>query len=319
MLRNGQQQCYTSTMDRPFLQTPQWAQFQEHIGRKVWRVGDGFATATIIRNDVRLGQNFLSIPYGPELDLDKAQDGLRNDISHFANTLRSIARAESSMFVRIEPTHDMVAELLLRNGMRIRKTKRHLQPRYTVVADLTLTEEQLMEKMHHKHRYNISLAQRKEVTVELSNNVDAFWHMLQKTAEHDDFRSHPMLYYQKLLHFFSDSSGPIRTKLYFAYHGGAPIAGAIILEYAHTAYYLHGASYREHRALMGPHLLHWQLMQRYKANEYHWYDFWGVDSDQYPGVTRFKLGFGARLVEYAGAFDLVLKPFWRWLYNWAPR
>jgi lipid II:glycine glycyltransferase (peptidoglycan interpeptide bridge formation enzyme) len=102
-------------------------------------------------------------------------------------------------------------------------------------------------------------------------------------------------------------------------HGGRPIAGVIMLEHGRTVHYLHGAMDREQRALMAPHLMHWKLMQRYKQLGFHWYDFWGIDPVQWPGVTRFKLGFGAKAVEYPGAFDVVLKPFWRWLYNWAPR
>lgn len=302
-------------MDRPFLQTLEWLAFQKSLGRKVWRLDDGFIKAGIIRHDARLGQNYLYIPYGPELNLDLAVSGLRNEISHFARHLRQLARSEGSMFVKLEPTHDVVIELLARNGVRLRKSRRHVQPRMTVVADLTQTEDQLLDALHHKHRYNINLAERKGVTVGESQDADIFWRLLQKTSEHDDFRTHDRLYYQRLLNYFSDPDGAIRTRLYLAHQGGQPVAGVIMLEHAHTAYYLHGALDREHRALMAPHLMHWDLMKQYKQRGYHWYDFWGIDSDRYPGVTRFKLGFGAKMVEYPGSFDLVLRPFWRWAYN----
>ncbi len=306
-------------MDRPFLQTPEWLAFQRELGRKTWRIEDGFLNANIIRHDVRLGQNFLYVPYGPELNLDREEGGIRNSVAQFVAQLRGIARSENSMFVKLEPTHDMVVELLMRNGVRLKRSSQHIQPMRTVVADLTLTHDELLNRLHHKHRYNINLAQRKGVTIEPSTDADAFWNLLQQTAEHDDFRTHGLLYYKKLLRFFSDENGPLRTKLYFARVGGQPIAGVILMEHGRTVHYLHGAMDREHRALMAPHLLHWTLMQQYKQQGFAWYDFWGVDADQWPGVTRFKLGFGAKVIEYPGSFDLVRKPFWRWLYKFAPR
>lgn len=305
-------------MDRPFLQTPEWLAFQKSLGRTVWRLDDGFIKANIIRHNVRLGQNYLYIPYGPELNLDMAKEGLRNEVGHFSAFLRGLAKQQNSMFIKIEPTHDMVVELLQRNGMRLRRSRRQVQPQRTVIMDLTRTEEQMSDAMHHKHRYNIGLAERKGVTMEESQDADVFWNLLQKTSEHDDFRTHDKAYYQKLLRFFSDSRGTVRTKLFLGYQGGRPVAGVILLEHAKTVYYLHGAMDREHRALMAPHLMHWELIKRYKQLGYHWYDFWGV-STQWPGVSRFKLGFGARVVEYPGAFDLVRKRFWYWLYKMAPR
>lgn len=306
-------------MDRPFLQTSQWLAFQRELGRKTWRIDDGLLNANIIQHKVRMGQNFLYVPYGPELNLEHTEDGIRNAVRAFAAQLRGIAHSEKSMFIKLEPMHDMVVELLMRNGVRLQRSSNQMQPRRTVVANLTLPQDELLNRLHHKHRYNINLAQRRGVTIEPSDDADAFWNMLQQTAEHDDFRTHNHLYYKKLLRFFGEASGPIRTRLFLARVGGQPIAGVIILEHGRTVHYLHGAMDRRHRALMAPHMMHWTLMQQYKQRGFARYDFWGIDADKWPGVTRFKLGFGAKVIEYPGSFDLVRKPFWRWLYNWAPR
>lgn len=45
------------------------------------------------------------------------------------------------------------------------------------------------------------------------------------------------------------------------------------------------------------------------------YDLWGIDTQKWPGVTRFKLGWGGRVVEYPGAFDLVVSKLWYYAYN----
>lgn len=306
-------------MDRPFLQTPEWLAFQKSLGRKVWRLDDGFIKANIIRHDVRGGQNYLYIPYGPELNLDLATDGLRNEVRHFTSFLRGLARGERSMFIKLEPTHDVVVELLYRNGATLKKSRNPVQPMSTTVVELTHTDDQLMDALHHKHRYNIGLAERKGITIAESRDVDAFWRMLARTARTDGFRPHPHTYYAKLMNAFADRDGALRTTLHFAYRGGTPIAGVLMMEHGSTAYYLHGASDRDFRSLMAPHLLHWSLIHHYKAAGFKWYDFWGVDASRWPGVTRFKLGFGGRRIEYAGSFDIVTRPFWRWLYTHVPR
>ncbi len=306
-------------MDRPFLQTLEWLAFQKHFGRAVWRLDDGFIKASIIQHNVRFGQNYLYIPYGPELNLDMARDGLRNEVLHFSQYLHALAYQQGSMFVKLEPTHDIAVELLIRNGLSLRRSSHQVQPKRTVVLDLTQSPDYLQDHLHHKHRYNISLAQRKGITIEESDNADAFWHLLQSTAEHDDFRTHGMLYYKKLLHFFSADTGDLRTRLYLALQGGRPIAGVIMMEHGKTVSYLHGAMDRDHRALMAPHLLQWELIQRYKQRGFAWYDFWGIDAAAWPGVTRFKLGFGAQAIEYPGSFDFIVKPLWSWLYKIASR
>lgn len=306
-------------MDRPFLQTPEWLAFQKSLGRRVWRLDDGFIKANVIRHDVRLGQNYLYVPYGPELNFDLAKQGLTNEISHFVSHIRALAEHEGSMFVKLEPMHDVALEILMRNGMRMRKARGHIQPMRTVVMDLDRSSDDLLDGLHHKHRYNINLAQRKGVTVGDMEDVSVFWSLLQQTSEHDDFRTHDRRYYGKLMSFFSGEHSALRTRMYGAFVGGKPIAAAIILEHGRTAYYLHGAMDRTYRALMAPHALHWSVIQQYKERGFAHYDFWGIDAHLWPGVTRFKLGFGAQTVEYPGSFDLVTKPMWYWLYRHLPR
>jgi lipid II:glycine glycyltransferase (peptidoglycan interpeptide bridge formation enzyme) len=307
-------------VDRPFLQTPEWLSFQKALGRKVWRLDDGFIKANVIRHDVRLNQNWLYIPYGPELNLELAKDKLSNEISHFKKFLTHLASEQNSMFIKIEPTHDMVVQLLYREGMHLKKSHQHIQPMFTSIVDLTRTEDQLLDGLHHKHRYNSNLAERRGVTVEEGHDVDAFLRLLEGTAVRDRFRVHNAMYYRKLIHFFPpDGRGPLKVRLFFARHGGKPVAAVLMMEHEKTVHYLHGASDHEHRALMAPILLHWRMMLRYKSLGFHSYDFWGIDAKKWPGVTRFKLGFGGKLVEYPGSFDFVTRRFMRWLYHVAPR
>lgn len=295
-----------------FLQSPEWLAFQRSLGRTVWRLDDGFIQANVIRHDIRMGKNFLYIPHGPHV---KEGSATRDHIHHFTGHMRKLAREQESIFVKLEPLQGDVIDLLMRNGMHLKRSTRGLQPHKTVLIDLNQDEDALLSNLHHKTRYNVKLAQRKDVRVAELTDVDQFWALMQKTTERDKFRSHPQEYYRTLLTFFQRHEGNIKTRLFASLHDGKPIAVAIILEYGTTAYYLHGASDPEFRALMGPHLLHWELIERYKGAGFDTYDFWGIDHEQYPGVTRFKLSWGGRVVEYPGSFDLTVKPFWHWLWK----
>jgi lipid II:glycine glycyltransferase (peptidoglycan interpeptide bridge formation enzyme) len=66
---------------------------------------------------------------------------------------------------------------------------------------------------------------------------------------------------------------------------------------------------------MAPYLLHWQIMKEGKSSGYKYYDLNGVDEQKWPGVTRFKLGFGGAIINYPGTFDLVFNKTWYNVYK----
>ena len=303
---------YTESVMPSFLQTHDWLSFQKSLGRRVWRLDDGYISTTIVRHDVRLGKNYLYIPHGPVLELEA---GTREHVRHFARLIRGLARDEGSIFVKYEPLHDAVVEVLKRNGMDLRHSSKSLQPGKTVLMDLAKSEDELLSAMHHKTRYNIGVARRKGVIINELPDADAFLSLLEETTEREGFRSHPPEYYRSLLSFFARSGGDIKTRLFGALYEGAPVAAAIVLEHDGVAYYLHGASARRYRNAMAPHLLHWELLMRYRGAGFKYYDFWGIDAERYPGVSRFKLSWGGRVVEYPGSFDMPISGFWHWLWK----
>lgn len=299
---------------KSFLQTTEWLEFQKSLGRKTVRFHNGVIEANIIKHDLPFGKNYLYIPHGPEINFEAVKGGFKNEINQFLHFLRGLGKQEKSLFVKIEPMTDTVAQLLVESGMR--KSLKTLQPQKTVVLDLMLDDYDLLGQMHHKTRYNINLASRKNLSVGVSADHDQFWKLLEKTSLRDKFSTHPQSYYEKLLTFFKDSQ-EVRTELFLTMYEGKAIAGAITLIHDETVYYLHGASDNEYRNLMAPHAMHWEIMKHYKAQGFTEYDLWGIDAQRWPGVTRFKLGFGGKVIERPGAFDLPLSKFWYFAYNLA--
>ncbi|OGM96604.1 MAG: hypothetical protein A3B86_00615 [Candidatus Yanofskybacteria bacterium RIFCSPHIGHO2_02_FULL_38_22b] len=304
---------------KSFLQTEEWAKFQESVGHKVWRFNDSKIRANIIKHDLPFGKSYLYIPHGPEVKLDDIRGGIKNELANFIKYLKYLAKEEKAIFVKVEPLSDIVMELLYRKGFR--RSRKQIQPSKTVIINLNLSEEELLSRMHHKTRYNINLSEKKGLVLEESNDIDTFWKLLKQTAKKDQFSTNSKEYYEKMLNFFREGQELI-TKLFLVKLQDKYIGGAMVMIYHNFAYYLHGAMDREYKNLMAPYFMHWNIIKFLKltslpAYQLTNYDLWGIDAKKWPGVTRFKLGWGGDLKEYPGSFDLVVSRFWYLVYSLA--
>ena len=200
---------------------------------------------------------------------------------------------------------------------------------------MSAEDDARLAAMHEKTRYNIRLALRRGVEIRplpsiLSptgrgkgeGGLDEFLKLLEETAKRDKFRAHPRAYYEKMTETLEtaqqlngSTTERLFIQLWLARFEGKAIAGALVGYFGDTATYLHGASSHEYRHLMAPYALHWEIMRDARAIGFEKYDFWGIDEKKWPGVTRFKKGFGGEVVRYPGAFDLPISRFWYTLYR----
>ncbi len=316
---------------KSFLQTQEWLDFQKHVGRKTRRFDDGKIKANIIRHDLPFGKNYLYIPHGPEISFDDISGGIKNELSQFVAYLKNIAREERSIFIKIEPLDDKVLELIHSFGFK--KSSKEIQPHRSVVIDLEKSEEELLSMMHHKTRYNIKVAEKYGLKFVVGNNLDVFWRLLKHTAKNDNFSTHPKEYYQKLCSIphqanpltantigggLGAGQAPgLMAEMVFIKHKEVSVAGALLLASGDTVYYLHGAMDRgdKYKPMMAPYKLHWEVIKWAKGYGMKHYDLWGIDANRWPGVTRFKLGWGGRQVEYPGSFDLPVSKIWYLIYK----
>lgn len=276
-----------------FLQSFDWGEFQEEVGFKIFRLGvedsaDFKAAATLIKKKLPFG-NYFYCPHGP----------IFKDISascFFFDKVTELAHKEKAAFIRFEPEENF-------KSCKI-KTSRTLdvQPKKTLVLDLSKSEEELLSGMHQKTRYNIRLAEKKGVTIRRSDisEFEKFWSLLEKTGRRDSFRLHNREYYKKMLGIDDKY-----IKLFFGEFQGEIICAGIFSLFGDTATYIHGASGDEYKNVMAPYLLHWQAIKQFRLWGFKYYDFFGIDEKKWPGVTRFKKGFGGKEIEYPGTFDLV--------------
>ena len=189
---------------------------------------------------------------------------------------------------------------------------RHIQPEKSLFLNLNLSEADLLKVMHPKTRYNIRLAKKKgvEIVQGAKKDLEDFWKLLKVTTNRDGFSGHSFVHYQNLL-----SVGKPAIELWLAKREDRVLAAGIFSFYQGRAVYLHGASADFDRKYMAPYLLQWRMITRAKEKACRYYDFYGIDALKWPGVTRFKLGFGGEERNYPGTYLIILKTGHYYLYK----
>lgn len=273
-----------------FLQSKEWEELQKSLDRKTWRVGG----LLVIKLPVIFGKSYIYSAGSPTLPS--------------VYEIKNIAKKENAIFFKFEPMTKLSGSDP--DSFGFRKSSKEIQPQSTIVLDITKSEEELLGGMHKKTRYNVNLAQKKDLKFSIAgaDRLEEFWDLLQKTKDRDSFHTHSIEYYEKLLEVSF-------IRLLGVEHKDKFVAASIVAFYDKTATYLHGASDYDYRDLMAPYLLHAETIKYAKDMNFEKYDLWGVDEKKWPGVTRFKRGFGGDEVEYAGSYDYVFSGFWYKLYT----
>lgn len=274
-----------------FLQSAEWQEVQERMGRRTERISG----VLIIRHDLPLRFHYL---YSPRPN-GSSRDFFPRAGEHAGRT--------GALFLKIDPLGPLPE-------MPSALAAHPLQQPATILIDCRQDGTELLAAMHPKTRYNVRLAERHGVRMRAaarpvsSADFNTFWALLREAARRDGFHPHPVAHYRILLGAGSDE---FSNELFLAESNGDALAAAMVNFYlpSKTATYLHGGSSRAHRSLMAPHLLHWRIIQWCRERGFDTYDLGGIDQERWPGVTRFKLGFGGREVTYPPSADYVYRPF----------
>lgn len=276
----------SSQQQSQFLQSWNWGDFQQSLERKFWRLDLNGEYVLVIKMPLPLGKNYFYIPR-TKIELDNAK----------LDILKQFAKKQGSIFLRIDPFKQDLASL----GF---KKIKPFQPAKTLLLDLSKSEEELLAEMHQKTRYNIRLAEKKGVVLAESTEEQflKFYDLVFDTYKRKGKKLFDRNYYHKL--FQNDLA-----KIFFAKYESEILTANLVIFYGDTVTYLHGGSSEKHKNIMAPHLLQWETIKKAKSLGYKYYDFWGIE-DRYPGVVRFKTGFGGFEVSYPGTFDLPISKSW---------
>lgn len=292
---------------KSLLQTKEWADFRVSQGWQAQNIDDVW----ILERNLPFSKSFL---YVPEVEWASL------NIEEILQNIQKNIKKNNQIFLRLEILDEIdtkIVQKLHESGFV--KAFEELQPEYRQVIDITSAEEEILSQMKEKGRYNIKIAQKNEVSVEKSENIDEFYKIFVETAKRDGFSIRPKQYFEKMFEILGDN-----VELITAEFQGKIIAAEIVSYYDETASYLYGASSSEYRNVMSPYLLHWEAIKHGKARRCRFYDLLAVnpegeESHKFVGIGRFKRQFGGKTVHITGSYDLVFKPVWYKLFKMAEK
>ncbi len=305
------------------LQTGEWGEFKSAFGWDVVRIARRGIAAQILFRRLPLGLTFGYIPKGPVIAVPTP-----GEIAEFWKVVDQECQRRRAIFLKVEQDgweNDPATSSVLPE--QFIPSPQHVQPRSTLVIDLSGSEEDVFNRMKPKTRYNIRLAGRKEVSVRASEDIESFHALMAVTSQREAFHVHSLAYYRRAYELFHPRG---MCELFVAETQGRVLAGVMVFACQKSGYYFYGASGDAERNRKPTYPLQWEAIcwaHRKGCSEY---DMWGVPDeaasvgekeaeereDGLWGVYRFKRGFGGSLRQAVPAYDRVYNPLLYKLYLW---
>ena len=313
-------QFLSSHPDCHILQTGEWGELKAAFGWQTVRIINGEQGVQMLFRTLPLGFTLAYLPKPLPFD----SQSLWDEMDSICQSRRSILlklepdRWESSTDMR-NPTPQITSQDFIISPHAI-------QPHRTIVVNIQGSEEDILNRMKQKCRYNIRLAEKKGITTRVWDDLEGFHKLMTVTGGRDGFGVHSYDYYRRAYDLFHPAG---RVEMLVAEFEGKPLAALMVFVCGKRAWYLYGASTDEERNRMPTYSLQWEAMRWAKAHGAEEYDLWGVpDKDEKIleaqfksrldglwGVYRFKRGFGGEVRRSLPTMDKVYNPFLYKLYR----
>lgn len=313
LLTNQDQKKYDSVVIHP-VQTWNWGEFQKSQGHTIYRLGVFDSKDKIIS---AYTVSFHKIPK-TKYSIGTVLRGPKVDEVILSN-IKEIAQKENAIFVKFEPDISKAD-----NGMGfpslVVSPKVAFYP-HTFKIDLTKSEEQLLESMHQKTRYNIKIANRHGVeTKEVTNDkgFEIYLKLLLDTTKRQGFYLHTQKYHRDLWQILKKTGIP---HIMLAYYQGKVLSAFMLFKLKDQLFYPYGASLDIHREVMAPTLLMWESIKLGQKLKCKTFDMWGClgpdakEGENGFGFHRFKQGFNGEPYEYVGTYDYIINQTLYKIYN----
>ena len=308
------------------LQSWAWGEFQEALGHKIWRFrvienNKPIAQLLAIRLSLGFGKNIIYAPRDILINKTQPASHQLQAIKMIVQKIKEIAPEENAILFRVEPSilKNDSTMLSVYQSIGFTQSNRSMQPVENWLVDISIEESSILSQMKSKTRYNIRIAEKKDIRTAISQDVDdiqIFNSLNKETSARGHFIPHSNTYYKKQLETLGNNNS---LTLFIAYFNDIPLASILVSFFGKKATYLHGVSSHLHKDKMASYALHWTAIQTAKEHGCDIYDMGGVDyTGEHPswsGITKFKEGFGGRTIAYIGALELPLNPSWFKLYR----
>ena len=166
------------------MQSWEWGEFREKTGNKILRI--------IEENDKNWNVFSLTVHSVPKTKFNIGY--MPKSIwpsEQVLVFLEGLARKENIVFIKIEPDVEIEKFKLKKSKIKILKSSKDIFAKSTFLVDLTKPEEDLFRNLNQKTRYNVRVAQKNNVVIEVGDKIDDFVKLQKETAKRNGFYLHP--------------------------------------------------------------------------------------------------------------------------------
>lgn len=275
-------------LDKHPLQTKSWAEFRKEWGNKVFETNAGLLIATKIP--------FSRYSVGTII---RGQIPTKDQL----RSVFAIAQKNNIIFIKFEP-YEMSSPEKQKELKKLGLVPgKNLFTPTSFFIDLTKDKDSLIKSFSSKTRYNIKLAQKQGVSVQIDNSDLAFKKYLDLTTETNKrhgFYSHTPKYHNLM---WKHLKGKVANLLVAKYKGEI-ISSWILFKSEKFLYYPYGASTDKYKGVMANNLMMWEAILFGQKNNLKVFDLWGREEGK--GFTRFKEGYNPKVIEFVGSWDLII-------------
>jgi len=314
-IEDSQKLQFNNAVSHP-LQSFEWGEFRKKTGVKAIRRGQ--VSKKGIENAYQL--TIHNAPFGFKIGYLPKGDLPNKDL---LDDLQTIGKQEKLIYIQLEPSVEKTTNYKLQTT-NLKKSFHPLFTKYSFILDLDRSEEELLSGMHPKTRYNIKVAAKHGVEIKEENSDNAFYTYLkltEETTQRQKFYAHDEDYHRKMWQTlklqatnYKLQTDRLTAHLFTAKYKGKIITAWIVFVFKDALYYPYGASSKDYPEVMANNLMAWEIIKYGKESGLKKFDMWGALSenpnpnDPWFGFHRFKKGYGAKLVEFVGSYDLVINP-----------
>ena len=171
------------------------------------------------------------------------------------------------------------------------------------------TEENILNKLNKKTRYNIKKVLKKDFKVKERSieYIDEFYNIMKETGIRKNYDIRSIDYFKRILTNYKNNA-----IMYIVYKDDEPICGGITVKNKNMAWCLYAGTKTKYIQSSPIYLLHYKRILWAIKNGCRVYDLggsgWENDVlDSMPGVSKFKKQFGAELIKFIGGIEYYYK------------
>lgn len=200
--------------------------------------------------------------------------------------------------------HPILTKLEPRTQYRVPSIFRHdswpLSPTKTLILDI------MNIHLPKDTNYEIRKAVSNKLVIRQSEDVNLFYILLQETMK----IGHWSLPIKKEVTSLYKSFQPDNSQILLTYtERSQPLAGCLLIWEGDMAHYMYAANTKLGRELGGAYFTLWEAIKFCQKKKLKYLDLEGIYDDRFPGstknwqgFTKFKMGWGGKVVDYPGSF-----------------